>query len=80
MGKQPRTKATMPFYFLYLSSNCNQKTGDRIAAISRLVPGAGKFSNTLLANLHVLLMSGHTTVGGHYAVVHPSNQCFHLYV
>ena len=41
MGKQPRTKATMPFYFLYLSSNCNQKTGDRIAAISRLVPGAG---------------------------------------
>ena len=28
-----------------------QKTGDRIAAISRLVPGAGQFSNSLYANL-----------------------------
>ena len=27
------------------------KTGDRIAAISRLVPGAGQFSNSLYANL-----------------------------
>jgi hypothetical protein len=27
------------------------KTGDRIAAISRLVPGAGQFSNPLFANL-----------------------------
>ena len=27
------------------------KTGDRIAAISRLVPGAGQFSNSLNANL-----------------------------
>ena len=27
------------------------KTGDRIAAISRLVPGAGQFSNALFANL-----------------------------
>jgi len=28
------------------------KTGDRIAAISRLVPGAGEFSNSLFANLY----------------------------
>jgi len=28
------------------------KTGDRIAAISRLVPGAGQFSNSLYANLN----------------------------
>ena len=27
------------------------KTGDRIAAISRLVPGAGQFSNSLFPNL-----------------------------
>jgi len=27
------------------------KTGDRIPAISRLVPGAGQFSNSLYANL-----------------------------
>ena len=27
------------------------KTGDRIAAISRFVPGAGQFSNPLFANL-----------------------------
>ena len=32
-------------------SSENQKTGDRIAAISRLVPGAGQFSNPLFANL-----------------------------
>ena len=35
----------------YLLQSLKPKTGDRIAAISRLVPGAGQFSNPLFANL-----------------------------
>ena len=35
-----------------IKSKRKPKTGDRIAAISRLVPGAGQFSNPLFANLN----------------------------
>gem|GEM_PF-5633845 len=38
----------MTFYFPYLSSSYSQKTGDHIAANTRLVPGAGQCSNPLL--------------------------------
>ena len=46
----------MPFIFQKklnskLVACTRPKTGDRIAAISRLVPGTGQFSNPLFANL-----------------------------